>query len=115
MFWNPDVNLLVLLKVGGVCLVCILLSMDGTVEPLLSCQIKRISRMLYCTYSPPLSTPLSGNVMNIYTVLLFFILNFIFGGGQMYQWFPTSGGVDQYQSLGNIGSLAESIHYILSF
>lgn len=47
MFWKPDVNLLVLLKVGGVCLVCILLSMDGTVEPLLSCQIKTNAYAVY--------------------------------------------------------------------
>lgn len=42
MFWKPEVNLLVLLKVGGVCFVCILLRMDGTVEPLLSWEKTRI-------------------------------------------------------------------------
>ena len=36
MFWKPEVNLLVLLNVGGVCLVCILLRMEGTDEPLFS-------------------------------------------------------------------------------
>lgn len=44
MFWKPEVNLLVLLYVGGVWLVCILFKIDGTVDPLCSCLRKTKGR-----------------------------------------------------------------------
>lgn len=46
MLWKPDVSLLVLLYVGGVCLVCILLRMEGTEEPLFSCKRQTLGSYL---------------------------------------------------------------------
>lgn len=68
MFWNPAVNLLVLLKVGGAILVCMAVRMGAIVEPLRSCKHSDKDRHRVDRRIGP-TTPLlaQGSVTNLLT------------------------------------------------
>lgn len=68
MFWNPAVNLLVLLKVGGAILVCMAVRMGAIVEPLRSCKPSDKDRHRVDRRTGP-TTPLlaQGSVTNLLT------------------------------------------------